>query len=46
MGLYNYFHYWRNYVSSRSGIAGCDCTVLSCIQEDHYTLDLTRFIHG
>ena len=25
IGLKNYFHYWQNYVTSGSGIAGCDC---------------------
>ena len=28
MELKNYFHYGRNYVTSGSGIAGCDCTML------------------
>ena len=28
MGLKNYFHYWRNYNTSGSVIAGCDCTFL------------------
>ena len=24
----NYFHYRQNYITKRSGIAGCDCTIL------------------
>ena len=37
-GLKNYFHYLRNYVTSGSGIAGCDC--IFC----QFSLDLTKRI--
>ena len=26
VGLKNYIHYWRNYVTGGSVIAGCDCS--------------------
>ena len=38
MGLKNSFHYWRNYVTSGSALAGCDCMwkllVHCCAGED------------
>ena len=49
MGLKNYFHYWRNYVTSGSGIAGCDCTVFRFLDASSHIYKwvcLCPSIHG